>query len=57
MNKSNSIMGKMQEYQTPKCEVMELQNEGMLCMSGGEQSGVSSSLEDYGEGNLWGGSN
>lgn len=33
MNKSNSIMEKIQEYQAPKCEVMELQNEGMLCAS------------------------
>lgn len=30
MNKSNSIMEKMQEYQAPKCEVMELQNEGAI---------------------------
>lgn len=55
MNKSNSIMEKMQEYQAPKCEVMELQNEGMLCMSGGEQEVSStSSLEDYGAGSMWG---
>lgn len=30
MNKSNSIMEKMQEYQAPKCDVMELQNEGAI---------------------------
>ena len=30
MNKSNSIMEKIQEYQAPKCEVMELQNEGAI---------------------------
>ena len=30
MNKSNSIMEKIQEYQTPKCDVMELQNESAI---------------------------
>ncbi len=30
MNKSNSIMEKIQEYQAPKCDVMELQNEGAI---------------------------
>lgn len=35
MNKSNSIMEKIQEYQAPKCDVMELQNEGaILTVSG-----------------------
>lgn len=57
MNKSNSIMEKIQEYQAPKCEVMELQNEGMLCASGDPQNVSSTStLEDYGQGSLWGGS-
>lgn len=30
MNKSNSIMEKIQEYQTPSTIVVELQNEGAI---------------------------
>lgn len=57
MNKSNSIMEKIQEYQTPSTIVVELQNEGVLCASGGPQDVSSTStLEDYGQGSLWGGS-
>lgn len=56
MNKSNSIMEKIQEYQTPKTIVVELQNEGVLCLSGEEQQNVSgtSTLESYDTGLQWG---
>lgn len=37
MNKSNSIMEKIQEYQTPSTIVVELQNEGAI---------LSASLDD-----------
>lgn len=58
MNKSNSIMEKIQEYQAPRTIVVELQNEGVLCGSGGTQNvSGTSTLEDYGQGSLWGGSN
>ena len=38
MNKSNSIMEKIQEYQTPSTIVVELQNEGSILLT---VSGVS----------------
>lgn len=57
MNKSNSIMEKIQEYQTPSTIVVELQNEGVLCLSGDTQNvSGTSTLEDYGTGLEWGGS-
>lgn len=33
MNKSNSIMEKIQEYQTPSTIVVELQNEGSILLT------------------------
>ena len=58
MNKSNSIMEKIQEYQTPSTIVVELQNEGAILVGSGDPQSVSgtSTLEDYGQGSLWGGS-
>lgn len=57
MNKSNSIMEKIQEYQAPSTIVVELQNEGVLCGSGDPQSvSGTSTLVDYGQGSLWGSS-
>ena len=58
MNKSNSIMEKIQEYQTPKTIVVELQNEGAILSASGDPQSVSgtSTLVDYGQGSLWGGS-
>lgn len=54
MNKSNSIMEKIQEYQTPSTIVVELQNEGAILVGSGDKQEASNSLEDYGTGNLWG---
>ena len=58
MNKSNSIMEKIQEYQTPSTIVVELQNEGAILVGSGDTQNVSSTstLVDYGQGSLWGGS-
>ena len=53
MNKSNSIKNKMKEYEAPKTIVVEVQNEGILCSSSGEQHN-SVTLDDFGVGSQWG---
>ncbi len=56
MNKSNSIMEKIQEYQTPSTIVVELQNEGAILVGSGDTQNVSSTstLEGYETGIQWG---
>lgn len=46
LNSENTVR---EAYEAPKCEVIEMQQEGVLCGSGGSTSG---STKPYGEDNF-----
>lgn len=51
----NAIVENVNEvYEAPKCEVIVMQSEGMICSSGGEQSSYNDFIEDdYSNSGLW----
>ncbi|MBM6891338.1 hypothetical protein H6A30_13980 [Bacteroides caecigallinarum] len=51
----NAIVENVNEvYEAPKCEVIVLQPEGLICTSGGEQSSYNDFIEDdYSNSGLW----
>lgn len=51
----NAIVENVNEvYEAPKCEVIVMQSEGMICSSGGEQSTYDDFIEyDYSNSGLW----
>ncbi|WP_300792425.1 hypothetical protein [uncultured Bacteroides sp.] len=38
MKNQNENLLNAEAYEAPKCEIIEVQNEGMLCMSGGTEA-------------------
>lgn len=51
----NAIVENVNEvYEAPKCEVIVMQPEGLICTSGGEQSSYNDFIEDdYSNSGLW----
>ena len=45
MNEEQQAANSREAYEAPKCEIIEMQNEGVLCQSGG--NGGSYSERDY----------
>lgn len=53
MNEERQAANSREAYEAPKCEIIEMQQEGVLCGSGGSYGASNDSFGEENVGNIW----